>query len=223
MTKLIVFDMAGTTVDEDNVVYKTLQKVIVRGGYDVTLETVLEHGAGKEKLQAIKDIIAVVGDATNIAQQSEEIFQDFLEQLETAYAELDVKTFEGTESLFDYLHQQGVKVALNTGYNRHTATTLLGKLGWQEGKQYDTLVTADDVQLGRPYPDMIFLAMEQLDVEDAADVIKIGDSAIDVEEGKAAKCGMTLGVTTGAQTAEQLKVANPDYIVDSLLYLKELI
>lgn len=215
--------MAGTTVDEDNVVYKTLQKVIVRGGYDVTLETVLEHGAGKEKLQAIKDIIAVVGDATNIAQQSEEIFQDFLEQLETAYAELDVKTFEGTESLFDYLHQQGVKVALNTGYNRHTATTLLGKLGWQEGKQYDTLVTADDVQLGRPYPDMIFLAMEQLDVEDAADVIKIGDSAIDVEEGKAAKCGMTLGVTTGAQTAEQLKVANPDYIVDSLLYLKELI
>ncbi len=49
---MIVFDMAGTTVDEQNVVYKTLQKAINREGYEFTLEQVLEQGAGKEKLKA---------------------------------------------------------------------------------------------------------------------------------------------------------------------------
>ena len=55
--KMVVFDMAGTTVDEDNVVYKTLQEAIVKHSIPVTLEEVLSHGAGKEKLQAILDIL----------------------------------------------------------------------------------------------------------------------------------------------------------------------
>ena len=54
--QLIVFDMAGTVVNEDNVVYKTLQKVINQKGFELTLDFILEHGAGKEKHQAIKDI-----------------------------------------------------------------------------------------------------------------------------------------------------------------------
>jgi beta-phosphoglucomutase-like phosphatase (HAD superfamily) len=59
--KMVVFDMAGTTVDEDNVVYKTLQEAIVKHSISVTLDEVLSYGAGKEKLQAIMDIL----DQTN--------------------------------------------------------------------------------------------------------------------------------------------------------------
>jgi beta-phosphoglucomutase-like phosphatase (HAD superfamily) len=33
MVKLVVFDMAGTTIDEDNVVYKTHQQSIELAGY----------------------------------------------------------------------------------------------------------------------------------------------------------------------------------------------
>ena len=49
MIKLVVFDMAGTTVDEDNVVYKTVRDAINAAGYEFSLEQVLTHGAGKEK------------------------------------------------------------------------------------------------------------------------------------------------------------------------------
>ena len=53
--KMVVFDMAGTTVNEDNIVYKALRNAINSvGGFDLSLEEVLEHGAGKEKLEAIK-------------------------------------------------------------------------------------------------------------------------------------------------------------------------
>jgi phosphoglycolate phosphatase-like HAD superfamily hydrolase len=47
-------------------------------------------------------------------------------------------------------------------------------------------------------------------------VIKVGDSKIDIEEGKNANCLFTIGVTTGAQTRQQLLEANPDYIMDDL-------
>ena len=40
--------MAGTTIDEDNPVYKTVQKAVNEYGYNVSPEEVLQYGAGKE-------------------------------------------------------------------------------------------------------------------------------------------------------------------------------
>ena len=45
--KLVVFDMAGTTVNENNLVYHTLLLTIIQHGFEFTLEDVLEYGAGK--------------------------------------------------------------------------------------------------------------------------------------------------------------------------------
>lgn len=223
MVKMVVFDMAGTTVNEDNVVYKTLHKAISNAGYTVSLEQVLEHGAGKEKHQAIIDILEQIKHSPSAVHETMPLFQQFGDMLKQAYQDLTVTACEGSEEVFDYLHQKKIQVVLNTGYNQKTAQTLLDKLHWTTGKQYDLLVTADDVQRGRPNPDMILLAMKKLGVPDAGTVVKIGDSIIDIEEGKAAKCYLSLGITTGAQTKEQLKTANPDYIINSLHYIKELI
>ena len=54
--EMVVFDMAGTTIDEDNIVYKTLQKSINQFGIEVTLDHVLAIGAGQEKLNAINQL-----------------------------------------------------------------------------------------------------------------------------------------------------------------------
>lgn len=218
--QLVVLDMAGTTIDEDNVVYKTVHKNIVEAGYDISLEDVLLHGAGKEKHQAIKDTLA----AKNIiTADTSRIFQAFNGSLDAAYAALQVKTFPGVEHLLLTLREMGIYVALNTGYNARIANLLLNKLGWEKGENYRTLITADDVLRGRPHPDMIKLAMQQAGVTDSAATLKAGDSAIDIEEGRNAGCGITVGVTTGAQTREQLAVARPTYILDTLVELLDII
>jgi len=72
---------------------------------------------------------------------------------------------------------------------------------------YDLLVTASDVTKNRPNPDMILLAMEKLNILDAASVIKVGDSTIDIEEGRNAGCLYNIGVTTGAHTKAELSTA----------------
>ncbi|WP_373517017.1 phosphonatase-like hydrolase [Pricia sp.] len=212
--ELAVFDMAGTVVNEKNVVYKTLQKAINKKGYDLSLNFVLEHGAGKEKHQAIKDILAVVN--ADKEEPSEPIFEDFKQLLDKAYETLEVTSFDGVGQLLADLRSRNIKIALNTGYNTKIAQLLLQKIHWKKGEQYDALVTADDVSEGRPHPAMIEKAMELLEVTDASMVLKAGDSIIDIEEGKNAKCGVTVGVTTGAHTSQQLRSANPTYVLDSL-------
>jgi len=221
--ELVVFDMAGTTVDEGNVVYKTVQKVINNEGYNVSLNDVLNYGAGKEKHQAIIDVLKACTNSDDVERKAYKAFSNFKKALEIAYSNLEVKTFPGTETLFKDLRKKNIKVVLNTGYDFITANSLLVKLGWSVGETVDALVTSDDVKNGRPDGDMILRAMEITGITDSKKVLKVGDSAIDIEEGKSAYCGMTVGVLTGAQTREQIQNANPTFILDNLTELREIL
>lgn len=233
--KLFVFDMAGTTVNENNLVYQTVADAINQvisdnedfDNHKVTLATCLEIGAGKEKKQAIQDILQQHCERNtkqvNLAPLVDEAFELFKLSLKDAYNSDTVKSFDGMQELFVALKNNGKSIVLNTGYDKATAQKILDLLNWQVGREIDLLVTADDVENGRPAPDMINKAMTHFNVADSLVVLKAGDSTIDIEEGKNANCGLTIGVLTGAQTKEQLETANPNVILDKLTELKNYI
>jgi phosphonatase-like hydrolase len=212
---MIVFDMAGTTIDEDNIVYKTLQKSINEFGIEVNLDAVLAIGAGKEKLNAIQDIIKVHGSENDL-EKANDIFKLFIESLANAYEAFDIKAMKSAESVLVSLRNQNILVVLNTGYDKNTASFILNKIKWRQSYHYDLLVTASDVINSRPAPDMITYAMNLFKISNSKEVIKVGDSKIDIEEGKNANCLYNIGVTTGAQTKLQIAESNPDYIIDDL-------
>jgi phosphonatase-like hydrolase len=222
MIKMVVFDMAGTTVNENNVVYKTLQKAINEAGFDFTLDQVLAEGAGKEKLQAIKSILSAYADR-NDDELADNIYSKFIVMLAAAYETLEISEQDNAAELFAALKERNILTILNTGYNKETAESLVKKLGWKPGVEFDGLVTATDVAKNRPNPDMILFAMKQFNITDAGEVVKVGDSIIDIEEGKNAGCSLNIGITTGAHTQEQLLSANPDYVIDNLLELLPLV
>lgn len=216
MIKLAVFDLAGTTIDEQNVVYKTVHRAVESAGYDVHYNTVLLYAAGKEKRKAIQDVMEHVEGGWVDGDVVDEAYERFEQMLDAAYRELTALPMPGSEVVFAALREKGIKIVLNTGYRRAVADQLLQKIGWTAGQEYDLLVTADDVEKGRPNPDMILVAMERLGVTDPKTVLKIGDSVADIEEGRNAGCGIVIGITTGAQTAEQMAPALPDHIVNQL-------
>jgi len=218
--QLAVFDMAGTTVNEDNVVYKTVRAALAKHGVEVSLDTVLEFGAGKEKFKAIADILE---QTKNTSIDTNLVFEDFKEMLDEAYSNLEVTSYDGVEAFFQLLKSKDVKVVLNTGYDQKTASSLLSKLGWVQGNQIDAVITADDVVNGRPSSEMIDKAMDMFGIKNPENVLKAGDSIIDIEEGKNANCGWTVGVLTGAQTREQLSTAQPTLILDSLTDLEKVL
>lgn len=215
--------MAGTTVNEDNLVYKTVQKGINQEGFEVTLEDVLQYGAGKEKHTAITDVLSACTNETDIKPLADKIFANFKIALETAYEESAITTYNGMELFFEQLRKRNIKVVLNTGYDLKTASKLMEKLNWSVGVQVDALITSDDVVNGRPHPDMIHKAMSQFGITDSSQVLKAGDSEIDIMEGKNSGCGITVGVLSGAQNREQLEVAKPDYILQHVTDLESII
>lgn len=219
--KMVVFDMAGTTVNEENVVYKTLQSAINQAGYQVTLNDVLAVGAGMEKLQAIKSILHTYAGVNDDAI-AESIFQKFATQLDDAYSTYNILPQPNALATFKALKAKGIFVVLNTGYSSHVAQTILNKLHWQAGFEYDSLITASDVKGGRPAPDMINLAAQMYNIN-TAEIVKVGDSVIDIQEGKNAGCALSIGITTGAHTVEQLQSAHPNHIINNLLELLPLV
>ncbi|WP_292008809.1 phosphonatase-like hydrolase [Chryseobacterium sp.] len=211
--ELLVLDMAGTTIDEDNVVYKTLMQTVNDSGYKVSLEKVLSSCAGKEKFEAIGDLLKEIGGNEKHTQS---IFEKFSEKLKSAYENLNVKPINGVEDFLLNTRAKNKKIVLNTGYTSAIAIQLLEKLGWKENLHYDALITADDVSESRPNPEMIHLAMKKFNIHDPQHVLKAGDSVIDIEEGKNAGCGITIGVLSGAQKKYELVQAHPDYIFNTI-------
>lgn len=211
--ELLVLDMAGTTIDEDNVVYKTLMTAVNDYGYSVSLQKVLLSCAGMEKLEAISSLLKEIGGNEEDAAA---IFENFSDQLKTAYQNLEVKPINGVENFLIKMRTQDKKIVLNTGYTSEIALQLLNKLGWKKGTHYDALITADDVSESRPSPEMILLAMKKFNIHEAEKVLKAGDSVIDIEEGKNAGCGVTIAVLSGAQCRAKLEKSNPDYIFNTI-------
>ena len=211
--ELLVLDMAGTTIDEDNVVYKTLTNAVTDYGYEVSLDKVLSTCAGMEKLEAITSLLREINGNEEDAPA---IFENFSSQLKESYRNLEVKPINGTEDFLLKMKAKNKKIVLNTGYTSEIAHQLLNKLNWMENVHFDALITADDVSESRPSPEMIHLAMKKFNITEADKVLKAGDSVIDVEEGKNAGCGLTIAVLSGAQSRTELEKAEPDYILKTI-------
>lgn len=214
--------MAGTTVNENNLVYKTLQKAINEAGFDFNLDQVLTEGAGKEKKQAIRSVLAVYA-GINDEEITGKIYQNFMKQLTEAYDKAVIQPQNNSLALFTALKQRNIHAVLNTGYDQLTAQLIIKKLGWKEGIDFDGLVTASDVDENRPNPDMIYFAMNKFGIVNSKEVVKVGDSIVDIQEGQNAGCGLSIGITTGAHTTEQLLSANPDFVINDLIDLLPII
>jgi len=132
--------------------------------------------------------------------------------------------FPNAESVFSALKAQGIKIALNTGFTRSITDTILHRLRWDDRSPLiDRVICSDEVAHGRPHPDMIKALMDDLSIVSPEAVLKIGDTEVDVEEGRNAACGIVVSVTTGAYTRDQLASYGPDFIIDDLKELLPII
>jgi len=205
-TQLVVFDLAGTTVKDNFDVPRVLQKALTeKGGVSTSLQQATDL-MGIPKPVAIKKLLTDGGVTSFTDDFVEEIHRYFVDTMIDFYQhDASVGEKQGVSETFAALKQAGIKVAVDTGFDREITDELLKRLGWVENGLIDTSVTSDEVLQGRPAPDMIFEAMKRTGVTDIKSVIKVGDTASDMQEGTRAGCQYVIGITTGAYTPEQLK------------------
>ncbi|WP_212002407.1 phosphonatase-like hydrolase [Chitinophaga sp. HK235] len=215
--QLAVFDIAGTTLHDESNVAKVLQQTILLAGVEVTLEEVNEV-MGYAKPYAIRYLLKQKNDA-RFADENfiGELHTRFVEDMKKHYAtDSTVREKQGVSAVFAALRQKGIKVALDTGFDRDITNVILERTGWLQQGLVDAVATSDEVPYGRPYPYMVYRIMEQLEIRSIAQVAKIGDTISDLEEGTNAGCRYVVGVTTGAYTREELEKGPHTHLVASL-------
>jgi phosphonatase-like hydrolase len=123
----------------------------------------------------------------------------------------------GARETIDALRHAGVKVALTTGFAPETRDTLLAALQWRDA--VDFAVSPADAGRGRPYPDMIELAMRRFGVEDPQAVAVAGDTRADIESGLASGARVVAGVLTGSDGERALTEAGATHVLRSIAEL----
>ena len=88
-------------------------------------------------------------------------------------------------------------------------------------KYFAHIVTALDTAKPKPSPEALIKAVAAMDVQMCECVI-VGDSVIDVAAGKAAGA-KTVAVLSGLYTREELSKAKPDFLVDDIAKLPEIL
>lgn len=211
---LLVCDMAGTTIEEEGMVYSTLRKAINDDGMHCSVADMHEwHGAKKETV--IEHFARVNGThKSDVSSRVARVGDRFTTALHEVYSETKDKIRIIHPNLllfFDWLRAKGVKVALNTGYPPEIQMTLIQCLKLED--HIDAFISAYDVPQGRPYPYMIHTLMQKLCLSDVRRVVKAGDTVRDIEEGKNAGCGLVVGVLSGADDERMLSTAGADLVV----------
>ena len=202
---LVVFDLAGTTIDDaGNAVLTSLLEAARIHDLPGTPEE-LNAVMGMDKREVFADLAARKApdaDPTSVAALARDALATFIAAMRASY-ERRLVPMPGAEDTFAFLRARGIKIATDTGFDSVIGGLIMERLDWP-GRLIDLAVFSTDVARGRPAPYMIFHAMEHLGVLDVRRVIKIGDSPADLEEGTNAGCGEVIGVLSGAHTAATL-------------------
>lgn len=221
--ELVVFDMAGTTVSEGGAVYKALRDTLAANGLDVD-DAAIHQVKGTDKREALRTLIEQSAMRDELRQVLDSIHEDFVERMLLFYqTDPSVTEVPGASETFRRLKTNNIKVALNTGFSRDIAQTLIDRLGWEREGLIDASITSDEVERGRPHPFMIQALMARLGVSEASRVAKVGDAPADLLEGKNVGCGLVIGVTYGSSTREQLAQHPHDHLIGSVTELQALL
>jgi len=223
--QLAVFDIAGTTVKDKGNVSVAFMNAFKEYNLEVAREAVSKV-MGFRKKDAIRMLLekSTATSPDNNHDLIEQIHDAFTRNIISSYeTDPELKPMPQAEEIFTVLKQGGIKIALNTGFTRAITDTILQRLQWAELPAIDMVICSDEVPQGRPFPYMIHSIMLQMDVTDSRAVVKIGDTKVDIEEGRNAGCGMVVSVTTGAYTRNELEMYKPDHIIDSLEELPALL
>ncbi|MFE1412924.1 phosphonatase-like hydrolase [Streptomyces sp. NPDC058746] len=221
-SRLVVLDMAGTTVADGGLVERAFERAAGHLGVEPGSA---DHAA---KLQYVRD---TMGESKISVFRhlfgTEELARRANSAFEQAYGELVdaglISEIPGARAAIEQLRAEGRTVVLTTGFARVTQDAILDALGWQ-GLADLTLCPADAGGRGRPYPDMVLAAFLRTGaVDDVRGIVTAGDTAYDMLSGTRAGAGTVAGVLTGAHERAALTRHGATHVLGSVAELPALL
>lgn len=207
--QMIVFDVAGTTLnDEQDSVAQCLIAALAEVNVDAAVRDI-DPVMGIPKRVAIHELLAQSSGQTPSRDLVERVHEDFLARMVRHYREHPgVSECDGVGDLFRTMTDAGIRVSLDTGFDRVILDEVIHRLGWSD--LIADSIASDEVERGRPHPDMIRELMRRAGITDPQAVCKVGDSVSDIEEGLNGGCGLVAAIH-GPRTDREIE-RNPDVV-----------
>ena len=208
MINTFLFDFDGTVANTIPGILATLEKTRETMNADFTLE-------------AAKGVIGTPLEEMGRVLCGEDRALEFVEMYHREYLRWGkdkISFYPGMEPLLKELTSVGVRRGVVTSKRADSLTLNLKTL--KAAAYFDCLVTKESTDRFKPDGAPVLRAMELLSSEPERTVM-IGDTRYDIESGRNA-AALTIGVTWGIESKEQILKSSPDYVVSSGEDLAEL-
>jgi phosphoglycolate phosphatase len=210
--ELIIFDLDGTLVD-------SRQDIVNAANFMLKSLSLKEKPAEEIVSYVGKGVDSFIIDslgrnANSTKDKALEIFRSYYKQhpADNAYI------YPGVCETLDYFKAK--EKAVVTNRNHRSAEALLKKMGM--ANYFKNIIGDDNKICLKPSRCQIDKLLKKLSVEKREKVLMVGDMDIDVFAGKAAGV-MTCAVTYGLGKKLDIERAMPDYIIDDMRRLKDII
>ena len=208
--RAIIFDMDGTLIDSIDAYHAIVKDVMERLGMELTFsrEVLFETFSQGKKLS---DII-FPPDLENRGKIVEQFRVLATNAFKETFSRGKVELIDGVIHLFNELQGRGFSLAIVTSSMTEVVVPFLKARNLHS--YLKCILGRTEVPQLKPAPDPLLKCMEILNV-DPYETIYVGDSAIDIQAGKAAGV-WTVGVLTGTSVLNRLKAEAPDAILHSV-------
>lgn len=199
----VVFDVDGMLLDTREFIFQAYESVLQQFGHEIPTRQTMSKEIGR----SLKDCyiaFAPNGDIEALCV-AHDVFQNTPKMIGL------ITPYSGVVEMLQQLKDSGIKLAVFSS-RKLTLVSSLQQAGIADF--FDVIVQGDEVTHHKPHPEGLFKALGGLEVL-PLHAAMIGDAAVDILAGKAAKVAVTVGITHGFGTREELEATKPDYIVDS--------
>lgn len=211
MIKAVLFDLDGTLINTNELIYKSFSYV---------LRDILKLDADDEEITSTygKPLENTMSKYENDKYSAEELVKIYIKYNEEHHDNM-CKPFEGAKEMLKGLKDKGIKTAIVTSKRKGLATRGL-ELG-DLLKYMDIIISPEDTIKHKPEAEPAIKACELLGVK-TNESIMVGDSSYDLLCGRRAGC-LTCGVSYTKTGVQNLLDTNPDYMVEHPLEILDIL
>jgi HAD superfamily hydrolase (TIGR01509 family) len=219
MTEACIFDIGGVLIRTDVALRHAVKQVLETNSLqippDAEINKYLGTG-GRNIMKCTLDSFYTGDDFNSVFEKCYNAFQDIFPEKVID----DLKLLPGAASCLHKLSLRQIKLACQTAATKKDAVTLLSHFNLLG--HFSVLVTYDDVKKIRPDPEAMRLTMKKLGISEKDRCLYIGDSITDIKFARNAGVKIAC-MTTGGQPKEMLEKEKPDYLINTLLELLDIV
>ena len=211
--QLIIYDLDGVLVDTSDAICIS---------FNAALEDAGEKPCSDEEIRAMIGVPLDEMYRRVLPRERGGLVEKCFLRYREVFMDISVKharILEGVEETLSHFEEEGLQQCLATNKSAPEAEKILIHLGIDGF--FDLIVGYDDVSSPKPSPEMILLALDAMGVE-PNEAILIEDSPTGLAAGKGAGV-FTVAVATGFYDAGVLADSKPDYIIDEITSLREIV